>query len=62
MIKKIWQSILFNIFLWSGAKLFPTVSIYCPTGEDGDVEAIYFAIDEEALTNSTRDYVENSLK
>jgi len=53
--------ILFRIFLWSGSKLFPVISVYAPDGDDGDVLAVHFGNCEQALANSCREFAENSL-
>ena len=54
-LKELRYRILFHVFLWSGSKLFPVVSVYVPDGEDGFVKAVHFAKSEQDLENSFRD-------
>jgi hypothetical protein len=58
---RVFTKILFQIFLWSGSKLFSSVSIYAPDGEDGDVLAVHFGVNEQAIIRSCREMAENSL-
>ena len=51
----IWESLLMRVFLWSGSKLFPFVSVFAPSGDDGTVKAVHFAEDERALMESCRE-------
>ena len=54
-ISSVWQKALFDVFLWSGSKLFRTVSIWTPEGTD-DVKVVHFAVDEESLNKSISDW------
>ena len=51
-----WQKALFGVFLWSGSKLFGTVSIWTPEGDSDLVKVVHFAVDEESLNKSMADW------
>lgn len=53
------EKLYFRLFLWSGAKLFPYVSIYAPDGDNGPVQVIHFALDEATLEKSCRELVKD---
>lgn len=56
-IASAWTKALFDVFLWSGSKLFGTVSIWTPAGgKDDSVKVVHFAVDEESLNQSMADW------
>ena len=54
------ENLHLRVFLWSGSRLWGAVSLYCPDGEDGNVQAMHFAADEQTLLRSCREMSENN--
>ncbi len=56
-IKKLTDKLFFNLFIWSGCKIYSYVAFYPNGGQNDEVTVIHWATSEATLVESCKAFI-----